>query len=120
MIAFLLVDTGNIKIQNTKITNIQTNGTKDDNLSKIDEALTDIFKKAGEERSKTDVVGEIDNTLDNMGDSVGKSLNAFQKFTRLFIGEENYNKLVSFKNWIVNNAKYIVSEFGRVLGEWFN
>lgn len=108
--------------QNYKITNIETNGTVNENLDAIDGALTDFFEQAGQNREElnTSPVEIVDDALTNMGDKFGTSVNRLGKYTRLLIGEKNYNRIVSFNNWLAESARNLVKEFGRILGEWFS
>ena len=108
--------------QNYKITNIETNGTVNENLDAIDGALTDFFEQAGQNREElnTNPVEIVDDALTNMGDKFGTSVNRLGKYTRLLIGEKNYNRIVSFNNWLAESARNLVKEFGRILGEWFS
>ncbi len=110
----------NAKVKSYTITEIQVNGTANENLDSIDKALTDFFTQAGEERENSDISGDIDDSLDNMGDKIGRSVSRMGEFTRLLIGDSNYNKLIAFRDWVVNSAKYIIQELGKVLGSWFN
>lgn len=108
--------------QNYKITNIETNGTVNENLDAIDGALTDFFEQAGQNREElnTNPVEIVDDALTNMGDKFGTSVNRLGKYVRLLIGEKNYNRIVSFNNWLAESARNLVKEFGRILGEWFS
>lgn len=108
--------------QNYKITNIETNGTVNENLDAIDGALTDFFEQAGQNREELNAnpVEIVDDALTNMGDKFGTSVNRLGKYVRLLIGEKNYNRIVSFNNWLAESARNLVKEFGRILGEWFS
>ena len=96
--------------------------TGNENLDAIDGALTDFFEQAGQNREELNAnpVEIVDDALTNMGDKFGTSVNRLGKYVRLLIGEKNYNRIVSFNNWIAESARNLVKEFGRILGEWFS
>lgn len=110
----------NAKVNSYNVTQVQANGIVNENIDAITQALRNFFTQAGKKREETDVPGEVDDSLNNMGDKIGRSVSRMGEFTRLLIGDSNYNKIITFRGWVVNSAKYIIQEFGKALGNWFN